>query len=162
VKRYVEVGALAKNDQLKAELNLAQAQQLEIQAEAGVFLSEGVLATLVGLPPGTHIEPTDTYSQDIPPIPVSMDEATKAGLSGRPEISQIDDQAKMSSLLRDASRGGYLPTLSLIGNAQYSSGSTLQGGVIVFAGLNLSWTVWDWGLVRDQVAAASAAVDQAQ
>jgi outer membrane protein len=30
----------------------------------------------------------------------------------------------------------------------------------VFAGVNLSWTVWDWGLVRDQVAQAESQASQ--
>lgn len=161
VKRYVDVGALGRNDLLQAELGLAQAQQGQIQAEAGVILAEGVLALTVGLPPGTRIEPTEDYPKEVPAIPISLEEASKGALTNRPELIQIDSQLSMSKALKQASQSAYLPQVNLSGIAQYNSGSTFAAEVQFFAGLNVSWTIWDWGLIRSQVVQADASVAQA-
>lgn len=162
VKRYVEAGVLAKNDLLRAELGLAQAQQVEIQAQTGVLLSEGALAVSVGLPAGTRITPTERYDSTVPPIPVTLEEAVKSALSRRPELDQVDAQIRMTGANKDVAKAAYYPQIALVGNAQETLGASLQAGVFVFAGLNASWTAWDWGVTRDKVAAAEAGLAQAQ
>lgn len=162
IRRYVDAGALAKNELLRAELGVAQAQQGEIAAQTGVLLAEGTLAVSIGLPAGTRISPTERFEGAVPAIPVSLDEAMKGALSRRPELDQLDAQVKMTAENKEASKGALYPQISLVGNAQETLGASLQAGVLVFAGLNASWTVWDWGTTRDQIAAAEAGLSQAE
>lgn len=160
VKKYFEAGALAKNDLLRAELSLAQAQQQEIGAQTAVLLAEGMLVTMLGLPADTRLVPTESYPTEVPGLTVSLDDAIKAALERRPELAQIEAQISMAGALKDASKSALYPQVALTATSQYSSGSTFQEGVFVFATLNASWTILDWGVAKDQVAAAEASVLQ--
>jgi outer membrane protein len=160
VKKFFDVGALAKNDLLRAELSLAQAQQVEITTQTSVLLAEGVLVTMMGLPSDTHISPTEVYSETVPPIPVSMEEAIKTALANRPEIDQVESQIGMTNALKEASKGALYPQVAVTASAQYFTGSTFQEGADVFATINANWAILDWGLAKEQVSAAEASVTQ--
>jgi outer membrane protein len=162
VKRYVQAGSLAKNDLLKAELSLSQSEQTLILAEAGVLIAEGALAVAAGLPPETHIQPTDSYSKDLPGIPVSLAEATKAARENRPELDQAQAQLKKSEALKDASKSYYFPAVNAVAVGTFTDGITFQDGPQAFAGLTASWSIFDWGVVRSQVAITDAEVGQSE
>jgi outer membrane protein len=160
VKKFYDVGALAKNDLLRAELSLAQAQQVEISAQTGVLLAEGMLVTMLGFSADTHLVPTETYSETAPAVSVSLEGAIKAALEKRPEIDQIESQIGMTIAMKEASKSVLYPQVGVTASAQYSGGSAFQEGFDVFATVSANWVILDWGVAKQQVTAAEATVSQ--
>jgi outer membrane protein len=160
VKKFYDVGALAKNDLLRAELSLAQAQQLEIAAQTGVLVAEGMLVTMVGFSSDTHIVPTESYGEAVPPISISLEGAIKSALEKRPEIDQIESQIGMTTAMKEASKSALYPQVAVTASAQYAGGSAFQEGVDVFATVSANWVILDWGVAKQQVNAAEASVSQ--
>lgn len=160
VKKFYDVGALAKNDLLRAELSLAQAQQTEISIQTGVLQAEGALATLLGFSINDHINPTEKYSDAITLPTISLEQAVDTALKSRPELAQLDSQVGMMGALKDASKSALYPQVNLTASAQYFTGSAFQEGVDVFATLGVNWVVMDWGLAKDQIATAESNVAQ--
>ena len=160
VKKFYDVGALAKNDLLRAELSLAQAQQGEIAAQTGVLLAEGMLVTMLGFSADTHIVPTESYGEAVPPVAISLEGAIKAALEKRPEIDQIQSQIGMTTAMKEASKSALYPQVAVTASAQYAGGSAFQEGVDVFATVSANWVILDWGVARQQVSAAEASVSQ--
>ena len=137
-KKQVEIGTLAPIEVVRAEAQLATAQQALVAAQSAVLQLEAVLKSalsrngLASLPIlEAHVIPTDPIripeTEAIQPV---QDLVSRA-LDNRPDIAQSRIQLENADIILSGTRNALLPTLSLVGdmrsNALVGSQNTVEG-----------------------------------
>jgi outer membrane protein len=176
VRAHYDQGLLTKNEVLRTELQLSQTELMQIDARNAVEIAQTSLATLIGLPVGTQIEPTSSAealaSRAPAPEPSSEGEAGRAlldtALAGRPELRASEFRIKASEAGLKAARSGWYPQVSLAGNYYYlRPNPRLLPAVDKFkgtwdVGIAVSFDLWNWGQTKDQTEQAKAQLAQAR
>lgn len=117
-KRQVEVGTLAQIEVVRAEAQIASAEQALMLAQTQVLQQETILKTALSKTgiaspevAGAHIVPTDPiHIPDVEPI-APIQEMTALAISSRPELAQSRIQLQNQSLTIKGSKNSLLPTL---------------------------------------------------
>jgi outer membrane protein TolC len=137
-KKQVDIGTLAPIEVVRAEAQLATAQQALVAAQSAVLQLEAVLKSALsrnGLASseilGAHVIPTDPIripeTEAIQPV---QDLVSRA-LDNRPDIAQSRIQLENADTILSGTRNALLPTLSAIGdfrsNALVGSQNTVLG-----------------------------------
>ena len=118
-KRY-EAGTVLKSDVLSLEVQLAEAQDLELQTANAIELARTSLKTLLGLDTRQPFKIADGAAEfrlpeSYPDYVVLLDQA----LAQRPEIISAQKQVEIAERMLSAAKGAYLPRA----NAYVSYGS---------------------------------------
>ena len=137
-KKQVEIGTLAPIEVVRAEAQLATAQQALVAAQSAVLQLEAVLKSalsrngLASLPIlEAHVIPTDPIripqTEAIQPVQDLVSQA----LDNRPDVAQSRIQLDNAGIILSGTRNALLPTLSLVGdmrsNALVGSQNTVAG-----------------------------------
>jgi len=145
-KKQVDIGTLAPIEVVRAEAQLATAQQALVAAQSAVLQLEAVLKSalsrngLASLPIlEAHVIPTDPIripeTEAIQPV---QDLVSRA-LDNRPDIAQSRIQLNNADIILSGTRNALLPTLSAIGdfrsNALVGQQNTILGPPSVSTGL---------------------------
>ena len=145
-KKQVEIGTLAPIEVVRAEAQLATAQQALVAAQSAVLQLEAVLKSALsrnGLTSteilGAHVIPTDPIripeTEAIQPV---QDLVSRA-LDNRPDIAQSRIQLDNADIILSGTRNALLPTLSAIGdfrsNGLVGSQNTVLGPPSLSTGL---------------------------
>ena len=140
-KKQVEIGTLAPIEVVRAEAQLATAQQALVAAQSAVLQLESVLKSALsrnGLTSqailDAHVVPTDPIRiPEIEPVEPIQDLVSKA-LDNRPDLAQSRIQIDNAQIALTGTRNALLPTLSATGdfrsNALVGSQNTLIGPVL--------------------------------
>lgn len=158
-----EAGMGTKNDLLKVQVSLNEAELMVRKAENGLRLARMNLCYTIGLPLTTEeIEVTDNFV----PTLVSIDNAA-LDVTNRPEYAMLEKQVEAKALEAKVTRSDYLPNISAIANYGYTNGMTLNGSRMVddagfTAGVMVSIPLFHWGEGRNKVAASKAGVLEAE
>lgn len=155
-------GVIGKNDLLRAGLALATARQREIQMRGTVVLGRGQLATIMGEPPGTEIEPEPFTGEPPGNDEPNVAAAETRAVAQRLEVRALDlgiDQADHGVA---AAKKKLVPQVSAAGNYTHFEGSQFQQENAAYVGLFASWDVWDWGTTTSGISSANAKLDQAR
>jgi len=148
-KNFFEVGMIPKNDLLEAEVELANAEQLLVQAKNQVNLAKAQLNTLLRQDVNTDLELVDVldYVPAEPDFAPSLDQA----LAARPELKQAQLGVDAATENVTLAKADYYPSVSLVGSYSRSGdGPELDGSDIetdpdqFSLTVGLSWTIWDW------------------
>jgi outer membrane protein len=163
-KAFFEVGIVAKNDVLLAEVNVANARQSLITAENNLFLAKSSFNNLLRREINTPLEVVDIL--EYKPFPLKFEDSLGEALSQRPEIkaAQLNiDQAKENVKI---AKSGFFPTLNLVGNyTRFSSdfgpyGDTHRERWTIQT--VASFTLWNWGNTAFKVGENKVYVTQAE
>ncbi len=115
-----QVQALAKSalkselDLSFAQVNLAQAKLLLLDAQNNEKASQAALAALLGYVTGQEFEIVDAGGAMAPPPPV-VDDLIQQAMQDRPELQAAHFQYKSTESLKKAARDSMLPTISAAG-----------------------------------------------
>jgi outer membrane protein len=168
----------------RPEIDLAQSRATTANARVGVIrtgndftVARAQLNQAMGTAGDTDYDVADDSLAPVPgetgPIGPLIDEAIRA----RPDLAALDRQVRAEELAARSARGGYWPTLNLIGGARDEGQSWKQtaeldnlGNVVfrggmawnVWGGLQLSWPVFQGLLTRGRVREADAALQAAR
>jgi outer membrane protein len=120
-KKQVEIGTLAPLEIVRAEAQLASAQQGLIAAQTTQLQDQIQLLNLITKDPtapnllNVEIIPTDSVTT--PPLveSVPLQDAIKEAFTKRPDVLQLETTLKADEVNRHASRNALLPVLSLSG-----------------------------------------------
>jgi outer membrane protein len=175
VRAFFDQGLLTKNELLRAELQLSNAEMMRIDARNGVEVARTSLNSLIGLPLSTEVELTTTaesLAAAIPAEPKAADDAAESliqtALSDRPELKSADFRIKASEAGVKAARSGWYPQVFLSGNYYYlRPNQRLMPARDKFygtwdIGISLTFDIWNWGQTRSQTSQAEAQVAQAR
>lgn len=142
----------AEVDRLRVTVRLARVEQSAIEARNRLEIVQATLAVLMGREPSAAWELADSLS--IPAEP-----AVNLSASRDQRDDEAAAQARSASAAQQvrASRSGYWPTVEGVATygprADFHSGEDYEMG---FAGVALTWNIWDFGRTRSRVSEARA------
>jgi outer membrane protein len=161
---FFEVGLVAKNDVLQAEVSLANAMQGLIRAENDLALAKSSFNTLLRRDINTRFEVVDIL--EYRPFPMTFEESLKEAMERRQEIKTADLVVRQAQEGVKIARSAFFPTVTLGGNYNRSADTPgLQGE---FASERwtvqtvASFTLWNWGFTQYKVGESKVQVAQAQ
>ncbi len=165
VKNFFENGIATKNDVLKVQVQLADAQLRQIDAKNGVELAKSSLNNIIGLPLLTDIEVQSDVSINDENTP-ELDQLKEEAMDNRPELKAIDFRLKAGESGVTLAESNWYPQIYLAGNYYYSrpnqrifpAEDKFNGTWDVSVGL--SWDIWNWLATSDQTKQAEAQYEQ--
>jgi outer membrane protein len=165
VKNFYENGISTKNDVLKVQVQLAEAQLRQIDADNGVKLAKSNLNNVIGLPLSTNIEVQSEVmlEDDISP---DLDQLIQEAMDNRPELKAMDFRLKAGESGVTMAESGWYPQIYLAGNYYYSRpNQRIFPAEDKFndtwdVSVGLSWDIWNWLATSDQTKQAEAQLEQ--
>jgi len=168
IEGFVKAGTRPEIDLAQVRATRATRKVQLIEAENAYVLSRATLNAAMGITGGVDYDVADDMLPPVDgeagPVEALIDEAVRA----RPEVAALRAQLRGQQLTARAARGAYFPTLSAVGGATdagtYLTRTTVNGipqGMAwnFFAGLQLTWPLFQGLLTHGQVHEADAAID---
>lgn len=174
-ERLLTAGLATRNDLLKIEVQLANANIAFIDAGNDVVLARMNLNNILGRPLDTPVvpgsQPTDTHRADSILVLAEKGEdgrLTGYAWSGRPDLIAAAYQVEAARANASAAKGSYWPQIDLTAGYNYNQpNSRYQPVTPEFlgswdVGVNLQFDIWNWGRTGHQAEAAEAALRQSE
>lgn len=159
-KSFHTNGVVSQDDVLRAELAVANAQQLLIKMRARVSLEQANLAVLVALP-GLTIDPPPLGDQQVKHDAVTLDQAQKTAETQRIELVEVDKRIEQAHKGVNLAWLKLAPQVSVVGAYIHNEGSQFMQTNSAYVGAQASWDVWDWGTTTSGISEAKARDRQA-
>jgi len=150
-------------DQSFAEVNLNQAQVLELDAQNEEDAAFADLSNVLGYERQQNFELVDNADKPMPPAQ-DIDSLTTLAFQSRPDLAAVNEQQQAAEKYRKAEHELWLPTISALGVA---GGSPVRTDAITSnwygaAGVNLHIPVFNGGLFSARAKEADYRADAAQ
>ncbi len=167
VKNLFDQGLATKNDVLKVQVQLGEAQLRLIDSKNAVQLANINLDNILGISLSTEIEPVNNIekrSKDVSDLSSLLDKA----YSVRPELKSMDYRVKASESGITAAKSDWWPQLYLTGNYYYSRPNQRilptqdKFNATWDISVSMSFNLWNWGATSDRTDAAEAQFEQAK
>ena len=172
VRAFFDQGLLTRNEVLRAELELSNAEIMKIDARDAAEVALTALTSLVGLPLDADVELTTSPESQAArlPAPADAEDASpvERALANRPEIRSADLRVEASEWGVKAARSGFYPQVFLAGNYYYlRPNPRFLPALDAFKGtwdlsVSVSFDLWDWGQTRSRAEQAKARLAQAR
>ncbi len=172
VRAFFDQGLATRNDVLRAELELSNAEIMKIDARNAAEIALTVLASLIGLPPGSDVDLTTTVESRASRMPAEAEKGDgdpiERALAQRPEIKSAELRIKATQMGVKAARSGFFPQVFLTGNYYYlRPNPRILPSLDRFKGtwdlgVSVSFDVWNWGQTKLQAEQAEARLGQAR
>ena len=160
-RNAVETGVALEVKAAEVRSQIAQAKYVLGQLQDSVADMTQELADLCGLPVDTQLELAPPLGSDSDPSPETS-AAVEAGLAHNPEIeAAVHDVEKANAGLR-AARAEYIPEVGVFAQHIYQDGAPFLSRNNGAFGVHMTWTIFEFGKRRGQVAERSAEVAQAE
>ncbi|MBK9518394.1 MAG: TolC family protein [Anaeromyxobacter sp.] len=153
----LEAGTIAKVAHLRAQIDLARAEQDLVRASNAYQGAKISLATLLDRDDAFEVvEPPE------PAVPADAAGLEASALEQRPDVLAARRNVDLATELKRATAGRYLPSLGAFGRWQVSDPAGLTGDKTTWAaGLALNWTLFDGGLREAELREGGAKVAEA-
>jgi outer membrane protein TolC len=161
---FYEAGLIARNDLLRAEVELAGGRQYLLRAGNGLEMAEAKFNTLLRRDMNAPVTIEDSLSETV--VPRSLDFCINAALKNRPEIQSYQLRLKQAQSLVTQARSEYYPNVSLVGSyARYGdtpgvAGSSYRDQENWYVMAVANWNFWEWGKTKDRVDARKSRENQ--
>lgn len=145
VQNLLNSGMCTKNDLLKVQVRLNEAQLLKRKAENGLRLARMNLCYMIGLPMTTeNISVVDEIDMEV------VVDATNLDITARPEYELLNKQIEAKELQVRMTRSDFLPSVAAMASYGYSNGmslndKTILGGFSFAGGVTVSIPLFHWG-----------------
>lgn len=162
VENLLRNGMCTRNDLLKVQVNLNQAELMKRKAENGLRLARMNLCYIIGLPMSSeNIDIIDSFDMDIILDPTNLD------ITSRPEYELLNKQIEAKELQVSMARSDFLPSVAAVANYGYSYGGTLNDemlmdGTSFIGGVTVSVPLFHWGEGKRKVSASKHEVNMAK
>lgn len=166
-KQFLENGLATRNDLLKFEVEVAKAELKLIDMNNKVNIAEALLNKQIGRSLDEQIEIKEDLVIDTS-MNFSYDELVDQALSSRYELKSLDYLIEAGEENISAANSGWWPKLYGSGSFYYQ---TLNAKTFAvkdqsvkswFAGLTLSWDLWDWNYTSARSSQATEEVLQSR
>jgi outer membrane protein TolC len=155
-------GVVAQTDVLRAQVAVANARQRVIQLRGQESMAHARLATAMGLPTGSAVEP-QALPSDLPTRAAeTLEDVERRAVAGRVELREIDKQIEQADKAVRGAQARLLPDISAVGSYAHNEGSQFVQKNTIFVGAVASWDVWDWGTTTNGIGEANARVKEVQ
>jgi outer membrane protein TolC len=163
-KAFFDVGIIAKNDVLQAEVRLANARQTLVRAGNDLAVAKSSFNNLLRREINTPLEVVDILAYKA--FPLSYEQSIEEALRLRPEIKTAQLSIEQAKEGVKVARSGYFPTINLAGNYSRSSEDYTTFGDIRSERWNIqalaTFTLWNWGNTAFKVGENKVKVTQAE
>ncbi len=154
-------GTLAKADVLREQVDVANAQVRDIQANAAASLDNASLANLLNVDLNSQIEPTESMIAATPTY--TLEGVTDEAQARRPELTAARAAVALADDAVAAARSGSLPNISLqVADASSKPNFENVPQPQLTETLAVTWKLFDGGLTHGKVAEAQADVEKAK
>jgi outer membrane protein TolC len=147
---------MVESDLLAARVQLARMDEKLISAENGVRLARAGLFRMMGIAQDQDyaLDPDVTAAE---PALASLDSALAGAFARRNDVRAVQAQTKAAQSGVKGARGGYFPSLALVGRYSLNDDQLFGSNGESYALLAIaSWDVLDWGQTRSRVSGARA------
>ncbi|MBN2264392.1 MAG: TolC family protein [Candidatus Aminicenantes bacterium] len=170
VRAFFGQGLVTRNDVLRAELELSNAEIMRIDARNASETALAALDSLIGLPLATDVELTTSAAGQASRIPAEAPAAdpVEEALERRPDLQAADLRIKASEWGVKAARSGLYPQVFLAGNYYYlRPNPRYLPALDEFKGtwdlgVSVSFDLWDWGGTKSRAEGARAQLARAR
>jgi outer membrane protein len=168
VRAFYDQGLLTKNEVLRAELELSNAELMRIDARNAAEVALATLDSLLGLPLDADVELTTSAESQASLIPADEPPASGAVADGRPDLRAAEFRVKASELGVKAARAGLYPQVFLTGNYYYLRPNSRylpardEFKATWDVSLSVSFDLWNWGQTKSRADQARAQLAQAE
>jgi outer membrane protein len=157
-QEFFNVGMIPKNDLLRTEVQLAQRVREQTNATNAIEAAKAQLNLVLQRDIREPVELEDILSYE--PVTFDLDASIREALEQRLEIKAAGLRVASDERTADIVASAFYPQVQVSLNAFKSEGSSFntnmnQGWSAVASG---SWTFWEWGKTREDVAAARSQV----
>lgn len=125
VESAVRHGMKTKNDQIKVQVKINEAELNILKAENGYRLAKMNLCNIIGLPVTQEIDVETAESDDS--TLVDIQEYSNAGITSRYEYELLNKKVELADKEIKLTKSDYLPNVILMGGYTYSNGLELAG-----------------------------------
>ncbi|GMB00977.1 TolC family protein [Pelosinus sp. IPA-1] len=155
-------GIVAKSDVLRAEVELAAAEQNQFKAENNVQLAKTTLCNMMGVDLHTNFSVSDILPATYPVQ--DLDSYLGMARQERPDLKAMSAQMRVGKSAITAAQSGQLPTLNLNGVYELKGNSFPANDASWSIMLNASWNVFDGGITTSRInqAQKNLAISQSQ
>ena len=160
-RNAVESGVALEVKAAEVRSQIAQARHVLGQLQDAVADMTQELADLCGLPVDTALELAQPLGFDSDRSP-ETDAAVDAALAHNPEIEAAAKQVEKARAGVRAARAEYIPEVGAFAQHIYQDGAPFLSRNNGAVGLHMTWTIFEFGKRRGQVAERSAEVVQAE
>jgi outer membrane protein len=169
VSRF-EAGTVPRFDVLRAEVEVANARPKLIHARNQYRIAKSNLGNLLGynIPPGTQedIPLALTGRLEAQPYPIELSAAIAQAAARRPELGVLRKAEQLGKEGVVVARSTYKPSIDIFGgygerNSRYYD-DLIHDVPGAFAGVELTWAIFDGNLTRGKVMQAKALHEKAQ
>jgi len=153
VEAFYRAGVVAKNEVLRVQVSVSQAEQERIKAENAIQVGFAALQRAVGVPlPGV--------AQDVRMEPPTLDmpgDPAALALANRSELTSLNRSREAALQLAEASAGQARPQVALQGQLSTTDDEfPPTEGAEWSVNLGVQWRLYDHGEVKSQIAQAQA------
>jgi outer membrane protein TolC len=152
---FYKAGKVTNLDYVRAQSQVSEAQQAEVEAQNAVGLAKEILARTMGLKEQVQVDITGKLPREFAAAG-KLKALWQEALKNNPEIKKLDLDIAQSQTLVKAARGSYFPEVSL------QAGSDVRhrdlGGTKPewIAGVFMEYPFFEGGLTKAQVAKAAS------
>ncbi len=163
----MDQGMATKNDVLKVQVQLSDAELRQIDAGNAVRLSMIGLSSTIGIPLSTEISLL-TEIEFQPKSYPDLSSLINKALENRPELKAMAFRVKAGEAGVAAARSGWFPQIYLTGNYYYARpNSRIFPTLDAFkdtwdVGVSVGLDIWNWGMTVHQTDQAEAQLAQAK
>ena len=155
---FYQSGRASRFDLLRAKVEMAKFKPEVIRAKNDLALTKESLAILLSQPSSLEIEEKLKFEPGL----LSLDEALQAALVYRSDLKSLRLQEDMAGLSIGITRAANLPSLSFLGNYEYTSSGGSKWENKWNVNLVLGFTLFDAGKNKAQVEQKRSQVRQMQ
>ena len=167
VQNFFDQGIATKNDVLRVETQLSNAEMTQLDAGNNVQLAMLGLNNTIGLPLGTKIEIASTLQNAETPS-YNVDDLIRQANELRPDLKAMEFRVKAGEAGVGFAQSGWFPQIYLVGNYYYARpNQRIFPTIDAFkntwdVGINVSMDIWNWGSTIHQTNQAQAQLAQAR
>ena len=153
-------GMVAKADVILMEVRRSNYQQNLVNAKGAAQVARNTLASVLGLPIDTEVQPTDVFTYE--PYGRDLPACEEFALQNRPDGLAAQYAVKAAEAQVDVAKSGYRPKVTGVAGQSIASNSPFRSerSNSWEAGINLSWNIFDNGVTRANVGSAASTLDQ--
>ncbi len=167
VQNMFDQGILTKNEVLKVEVQLSNAQVVQLDAQNNVHLAMLALNNIIGTPLRSDIE-IDTSNIIQPEDYGDVNRLVQEAMENRSDVKSMEYRVKAGESGVTLARSGWFPQIYLLGNYYYDRpNQRIFPAVDQFqdtwdVSLSVSFDIWNWGNTIHQTNQAQAQLAEMQ
>jgi outer membrane protein len=167
VRNMFDQGLVTKNEVLKVQVQLSNAQLMHIDAKNNVKLARINLNYMMGIPLDSEHELVTDVARTEKELP-RLETLVETALAERSEIKAIMLRVQAGEAAVTSARGSWYPQVYLVGNYYYARpNQRFLPTQDVFkdswdVGVSVSLDVWNWGATIHQTSQAKAQLERAK